>query len=324
MALLLSFATIYTYGAGDVLETPMIPIITTATKVRFSSTNAGSTVIAGSSVNFKTEFSGLPQGGLSSIEVSYSFSDSFIFNDDITLLGAPGWEVSDLSYDNGSLSFTASGRSPLKSAFAANFSFAVSKNPTSSLEVTLDSVKLFDGEGDEVKRFDKYSNNNHFSAKSAVPLFENLGAALRINNTPALRFGMRVEKDDVYKEAFGSGDYKYSSNDKIKFGIVYIYEDALTGELLVDNTKAHVVDMRTPVSENSNEIVFAVTIENFPTNKTNYVIRPFASFENDEGEVTYFYGDEKVRSAEYVAEIELVNTTDETKKALLEKFIDKE
>jgi hypothetical protein len=168
------------------------------------------------------------------------------------------------------------------------------------------------------KNVSKSYRNNTFKSKSAVPSFENLGAALRINNTPALRFGMRVEKDEIFTETFGS---KYNSSSSMKFGIVSINKASLKGELGVETKDARVKIIETPFSETSSEIIFVDTIENFSENTTEYVFRPFVKYENQNGEEIYYYGDVKTRSAKYVASAELKSTVDENKKKLLNNFV---
>lgn len=314
LAVILSF----TVCAGAI-ETPILPINPTVeTTVKLTS-DADSSVIAGTEVNFTTHIS--KSTGIASAHFSYDYSDSLEFDGDVTLSGLNGWEVSDLTDNNGNLSFTISGPSTTN-AFAVKFTFNVAFNPTSRLSLDLDDVKLYD-ENDSRVSIKKQSTSCTMNAKSVVPLFENIGASLRINNTPALRFGMRVEKDTVYKEAFGSGKYSYSSSDYLKFGMLCIEKSALKGELTVDTKGAHKEIFKTTFSDNSNEVVFVYTINNISSNTLEYVTRPYVEYKTDDGDVVYFYGETKTRSAEYVAKTELKSETDTAKRELLNKFISK-
>lgn len=311
--------------AASVIETPTIPIkpttpTTTPAEVRLTSDVDG-TVRGGTTVNFTTEISKLPTKGVSSVELVYTYSDSLEFNGNITTSGLPaGFEISEYTDKNNKISFNISSSNTAQSTFTVSFSFDVAINPTSDLYVKLYTVSLKDGDAKSVDV--KVSTSTvYFEADSIVPLFEHIGASLRINNTPALRFAMRVEKDDAYKSLKGTGKYTYSSGDTLKFGMLYIPESKLTGELEVDTKDAHKEIFKSAFTDNANELVFAYTVENFSGNTTNFVTRPFIIYESN-GEILYFYGEAKVRSASQVAKAELKSTTDTAKKAMLNKFIE--
>ncbi|MBQ7898169.1 MAG: hypothetical protein IJ323_07065 [Clostridia bacterium] len=315
LAVILSF----TVCAGAI-ETPILPINPTVDATVKLVSDADSNVLAGTEVNFTTQISDVPKSsGIASAHFSYDYSDSLELDGGITLSGLPGWSVSDVTNTNGNLSFTISGPA-VTSSFAVKFTFDVALNPTSRLSLTLDSVSLYDGNEKKVTA-NKTSSSCVFNVESVVPLFENIGASLRINNTPAIRFGMRVEKDTVYKKEFGSGNYSYSSSDNIKFGMLCIAKDTLSGELTVDTKGAHKELFKTPLIDNSGELVFVYEIDNLGSYLLEYVTRPYISFETESGDVVYFYGEAKTRNAEYVAKTELKSTTDTAKRELLNKFI---
>ena len=302
------------------IETPILPINPTVDASVKLTSDAGSSVLAGTAVNFTTQVSDVPKSsGIASAYFSYDYSDGLEFDGDVTLSGLPGWEVSDITDSNGNLSFTISGPA-ITSTFAVKFTFNVAFNTTSRLSLALDSVRLYDGDGDKVTA-KKSSSNCSFGVKSVVPFFENKGASIRINNTPAIRFGMRVEKDTVYKSEFGSGSYSYSSSDKVKFGMLCIAKDALSGELTVDTKNAQKIIFKTPLIDNSDELVFVHVVDNLGSYVMEFVTRPYIEYKADNGETVYFYADTTTRSAEYVAKTELERTTDSAKRELLNKFI---
>ncbi len=328
IALVLTLSLVSVLGiniAAAVIETPIIPVLpTVSTEVRLTS-DAEETVHGGTTVSFITEVNEVPKKGISSVELVYSFSDSLEFNGNITTSGIPsGWEISEYEIKNNKLIFDVTdvtGENAVKRSFAVRFSFDVSTTPSSDLYVELYSVDLKDADGKALYDVEVFPDRVEFEADSVVPLFEHIGASLRINNTPALRFGMRVERDEAYKAAMGDKKYSYSDDDTLKFGMLYIEENALVGDLVAGKKGVHTEIFKEAYSDNANEIVFTYTVENFLGNATNFVTRPFVIYEGDDGEPIYFYGEAKVRSASQVAEAELESTTDANKKKLLNKFI---
>lgn len=313
----------FTALAEGVIELPKVPLSASAVKVKLTS-DADGTVPAGSVVSFNTEITPDETKGIKTATLSYVYSDSLEFNGDITLSGLPsGWRVSKYTDSNNVITFSLnnySGNVSVKTTFSVKFSFTLSDDPASDLSVTFGTLEIVNGEGEIEKNVPKTYRNNSFKAKSVIPLFENLGASLRINNTPTIRFGMRVEKDEAFDEIFTSGSY--SSDAGMKFGIVSINKNSLSGELSVDTKGARVKVLETVFTETSSEVVFVDTLESFPSNTTEYVFRPFVVYENGKGDTLYYYGDVKTRSAEFIASAELKSTVDETRIALLNKFID--
>lgn len=312
---------IFSLTVTAAIETPIIPINPTETASITLSSNADSKVLAGSSVEFTTRVEGISSSGVASAHLVYNYSDCLEFDGEVVLNGLPGWTVSDLKDENNTLSFDISGPE-IRSDFAVKFTFNVSLAPTPRPSVRFDSAYLYSEEG-RIVNATKSSSNNSFNVESVVPSFDNLGASLRINNTPALRFGMMVKKDEVYKSAFGNGSYSYSSSDKIKFGMLCIAKDKLDGALTVDTEGVYVKNFTSALIDNTNEVVFVYQYDNLGSNTMEFVTRPFITYELDNGEKVYFYGAVKTRSAEYVAEVELKSETDSKKKELLKKFISK-
>ena len=313
-AIILSAFTVL--GEG-VIELPKVPVGSSSVKVRLSS-DADETVPAGSVVNFNTEITPDEATGIKEATLSYVYSDSLEFDGNVTLSGLPsGWKASKYTDTNNVITFTVRNStvsSPIKTAFSVKFSFTVSSDPVSDLSVTFGTLKIVNGEGKTETNVPKSYRNNTFKSKSLIPLFENLGASLRINNTPTLRFGMRVEKDEVFDGIFTSGNY--SSDADMKFGIISINKNSLSGELTATTNGARVKVLETVFSETASEVVFVDTLDSFPSNTTEYVFRPFVLYKN-----VYYYGDVKTRNAEFVASAELRSTVDSNKIALLNKFI---
>ena len=310
---------IFSLTVTAAIETPIIPVNPVEVARVTLSSNADSKVLAGASVEFTTKVEDLGSNGVASAHFSYNYSDCLEFDGEVVLNGLPGWTVSDLKDENNNLSFDISGPE-ITSDFAVKFTFNVSLAPTSRPSVRFDSVYLYEEDGKTVNTT-KSSSNNSFNVESVVPSFDNLGASLRINNTPAMRFCMVVKKDAVYKSAFGNGSYSYSSSDKIKFGMLCIAKDKLDGALTVETEGVYVKNFTSAFLDNTNELRFVYQYDNLGSNTMEFVTRPFITYELDNGEKVYFYGPVKTRSAEYVAEVELERETDAKKKELLKKFI---
>lgn len=317
--------TLTAFGADGVIETPMVPLNPTTkpetqkTEVTVAlSSDAQGALIGGQTVEAQTKFSDIPEDKISSVTLSYTYSDSLVFNNDITVEGVSGAEISAVSDSNGVLTFTVSKLSSASSAFAVKFSFTLLDKPERDNSISLSANAKTPANKEVTVKYGK--NRVSFTAESVVPAFANLGASLRINNAPALRFGLRVEKDANYISAMGSANFVYSADSKMQFGMLSIQKTALVGELTVDTRGAHNEKFKTVLSENSNEIVFAYTLESFASNTTTYVTRPYVSYTSESGEVVYYYGEVKERTAKFVAEAELQSETDTKKIALLNKF----
>ncbi len=312
--------TLTAFGADGVIETPMVPLTPTQkaeVTVELSSDQEG-TLVGGQTFEAETKFSDIPKEKVSKVTLTYTYSDNLIFNNDITVEGVSTAEVSGLSDSNGSLTFNVSGLSSTSSAFAVKFSFTITDKPEEDVSVTLSAQAKTSANKDITVKGSKKSLS--FTAESVVPAFANLGAALRINNTPALRFGLRVEKDANFVSAMGSTNFVYSNESKMKFGMLSIQKTALVGELTVNTSGAHKKEFTSVLSENSNEIIFADTLENFASNTTTYVTRPYVSYKTESGDTVYYYGEVKERTAKFIAETELQSETDTKKIALLNKF----
>lgn len=314
------------FAAGGV-ETPMVPIGSLGQKRSFATvrltSNADSIVYIGDIVQFTTNITEIESEGLSSVNVVYTFSEGLSFNNDVKIIGAPeGWSATAPVVSNNVLSFTVSGATAVVNrTLDFTFSFTVVGRSGSELSVAMSDVELYNGNGNKETKFDKKVLNSTFSTEAAVPNMSNIGASLRINNTPALRLGMLVTKDSKFNKYFPSGEFIYSENADVKFGMVIIEESKLNGDLKVTTANATSKIFETAFSSNVNEVVFVHTINNVTDYDKSYVFRPFVMYrEAGESEYTYSYGDVRTRSAKKVAELELVSEVSTKKIELLKKF----
>ncbi len=331
-ALMLVLSSI-TVAAKNGVELPMIPIesnpLVAEADVRLSS-GSSSTVYYDDDILFTTEVSNFGSKGLSKAVFTYTYSAGLEFNGDIKVDNlSSGWQVTDTINSANKLSFTVgdnSGSSALvDTSLSLSFSFGVTALSGNDLSLKLSSVSLYDKNGGAVK-YRTIEVNNKFSTEAAIPEMKNLGAALRINNTPAIAFGMSVTKDAAFMSAFPSGKYVYSQDSDLKFGIIVIERDKLTSDLNVSTDGAEVIYF-TELSDidsnsNANELVFSYVIDSITDYTKEYTFRPFVAFrEASSGSYSYYYEAAKNRSAEYIAKAELKNEFTPEKVELLNKFV---
>lgn len=324
-AVMLVSTAIIALAAGGV-ELPMIPIVSsTVINVKLSS-SADGYASTGSDVVFTTGISEIGTDGLSRVEISYTYSDGLVFNDDVRIIGLPeGWTVSEAVCENNNLSFTAYADSNEDSIQGRNlditFSFRVATVSGSSQALNFSNISLYDKYGSFISRVSQKVTNNAFVTEASVPAVKNIGASLRINNGAALRFGMLVSKDSHFNRAFPDG-FTYSKDADMQFGMLVIEKTDLSGELTIKSKYADVVMFEKEFSSNVNEIVFVATVDKVTNYKKEYTFRPFVKYrETPDGEYQYHYGETKTRSAKTVAEMELVGETSSKKIEMLKKFI---
>jgi len=322
--LLISMAN-YVFAAGGV-ELPMIPIgSSTSVTVKFSSDTNGS-ALSGEDVIFTTGISEIGSEGLSKVELSYTYTNGLEFRNDVKVIGLPyGWILSEVIHENNTISFSvsdATGENPVSGRdLDITFTLRVAAVSGSQLSANLTSVALYAKSGDSISRLTKRVTNNTFTTEASIPNIRNIGASLRINNTPAMRLGMIVSKDERFTRAFPEG-FKYVDSGDVKFGMLVIEETKLNGELTVKTSGVTQEIFKEIFSESVNEIVFVHTIDNITMYKKNYVFRPFIMYrETPNGEYMYHYGEAKTRSAKTVAEMELLSETSTKKIEMLNKFV---
>lgn len=326
VVLLLSSACIALAAGG--VELPMIPIVDSTFAVVKLSSNADGYAYSGDNVVFTTSVTEIKETGFSKLTVVYTYSDGLEFNNDVRVIGLPdGWEVADPVDENNTLTVviedTQGTNAVTGRSFDFTFSFTVGTVSGSQQSVNFSKIEIIDADGEKASRVSKKVDNNTFTTQASIPTVNNIGASLRINNTPALRFGMTVSKDDQFTKAFPTGEFVYSASADMKFGMLIIEESRLTGELSVTTSGAIKTIFEEAFQTTANEVVFAHTIDNVSDYTKNYVFRPFVMYrETSGGAYQYSYGEVKTRSARQVAQSELLIETSNKKIEMLNKFVD--
>lgn len=326
--LIIASGTLFALAEGGV-ELPMIPAgggTTPSAVVVKMVSDAEGTASRGEDVEFTTGISEIKSKGLSKAIYEYSYTRGLSFNSDIKVIGLPdGWSIKNINDQNNTLSFEVSADSLDDAITSRNldltFSFEVTALSGKQLLVTLSSISLYDKSGNSITTVSKKIENNVFSSIASLPEITNVGAALRINNTPALRFGMIVAKDSAFTRAFPRGEYVYSKSNNMQFGMLVIESSKLRGELTEETSGAEKIMFSTALSSNNNETLFVHTVDGVSDYTKEYTFRPFVMYrETAESEFEYQYGEAKSRSARTVAEMELLSETSNKKIEMLKKF----
>lgn len=323
LVILVSTACIALAAGG--VELPMIPIGSTSTVNVKLSSDADEFVHSGGKVIYTTGISNIYNVSVSRVDLRYTYSDGIVFGNDVKVIGLPdGWSVSNVENSNNTLSFTVKDDGTSNAVTGRDlditFSFKVATVSGSQQSVNLSDAIVYDDKGDTVSLSLKATNNT-FTTEASIPTVKNIGASLRINNTPALRLGMIVSKDECFNIVFPEG---YDPDSQaMKFGMLIIEKSKLSGELTVTTGGVTKEIFSEEFSSTHNEIVFVHTIDKVTDYDKEYVFRPYVMYrETPDGEYKYHYGETKTRSAKTVAEMELLGETSTKKIEMLNKFIE--
>lgn len=252
-------------------------------------------VYKGDVVECSVKFGDIQEPGLSSVELLFSYSEGLLFNNDCTGVGfCQDFELWEPNVDlqNRTVKIVAIDESvvtPCKSDFEIKFSFTVTAE-----ELGVEHIKILKriiSDFDVVEREDIKESIFEEGFVVNVPRVENIGASLRVNNTPSLRFGARAED---------------SQNYEIK---MLVCEGTLD-ELTCDTEGAQIYTLN-----KTGELLSTEPVE-FTANSKEYTFRPFVTL--PDGHVVYY--EALTRSAEYVAKRELAVETDKKIRELLSTF----
>ncbi len=135
-----------------------------------------------------------------------------------------------------------------------------------------------------------------------------------------IRFGAIFDKTSpLYASYFGKGDYAYSQDVKLKFGVLVIPTALLTdgAELTKDTTNVADIPAQVVYSQDNNSITFVGTIRSIPTAALSYsyTARAYVAVTTEEG-VVYLYSDAIKRSPVQVANTCYKNQTEKVQAAL--------
>lgn len=311
--------------ASDVTETPIIRPEKSFLSATMTTDVEGEAVLGDSVVVTATLTSSSADKKFASATVNYKVSDGLeIEGEPVFTTLSDSWSVKEYALADGVLLLKVATDKVEDAVSELTIEITLKATSTGEKSVVFDSVSATDKFNMYFIVVSKKATNNTFTVlaeKEEVlpPSFVNMGAALRINNTPALRFGMMVEKDEVYKSAF-TGNFQYSADGDMKFGMLMVEKDRYLEPLTINHTDVTNKIFTEALRESDDGVTFALTLEEVDDYGKEYVFRPYVMI-RDGAEYLYFYGEEKTRSARGVAESALASETDSKKIELLNKFV---
>lgn len=243
--------------------------------------------------------------GLSSVELVIEHSDGLRFGGDCKVTGlADGWALWDPNVKENSVKIALVDDTAVTAGFSdmtLTFTFIVEGEDFSSEYIKLSENYISDFDLNDVTELSRVSIlDGSFVVNMPKISLENLGASLRINNTPALRFGVRAQE-------VGEG---------IEIGIIYSESAVLTGELTHSSPSAMNVVRLNSLGDG----VYTTGAVKLSSNTQKYTFRPYAKLKLVDGSDYYVYFETLERSGETVARAVLETETNEEKRAILESF----
>ena len=242
--------------------------------------------------------------GLSSFEIFIKYSDGLAFKNDCAVSALPdGWTLWEPYDQNGVLKIGVVDESVENACFddvEVTLSFEVETDKASEEYVKVSECYFYDFDLNERVDVDKDFKDVSFDVNKAEFQVKNLGASLRLNNTPALRFGAEI--DEIKGEA----------------GMIVIEKDKLSGELTRESEGARDFKFSSPLKDN----VYTTEAVEISSLDTEYVFRPYVIYtpENETEPVCVLF-ETLSRSARQVATKALEVETDGEKKQLLNSLV---
>lgn len=273
-------------------------------KFEFSN-NAGESLQKGDTVVCTAKYSDINDKGLSSVEFAVAFSDGLEFNNDVTATGLTnGWALWNPNVSGGSIRFAAVDETvvmPGKSDFEITFSFTVTEDNVSREYVQLTENYVYDFDMNEVEEFTSSVSHEPFWVGIPDVAVENAGASLRINKTPALRFGLKYE---VLPE-------------NATVGVLVCESTKLDGELTHATASSRELSAKNKIADG----FFSTDAFEIASNAEKYTFRPFVILPTSDGGEYYMYFDALERSASDIASSELAVESDTAVQEILKGFI---
>ena len=244
-------------------------------------------LVKGDTVDFTFEINDIQEPGLSSIEMVIVHSDGIKF-DKATAEGlVSGWTIWDPNVSDGTVKLAIVDDTvvtPGLSDITLTVSFTVDTDEYKKQSVKLSELYIYDFDINEVTDFSKKVDEAEFFVNTPEYSLVNKGASLRVNNTPALRFGAQA----------------VSLPSDVSVGMLYCKTSELYGELTHSAQNAKALELKQLSGD-----VYVTDAVGFESNTEKFTFRPYVEIINGDGSKTYVYYDTLERSAEQVALAEL-------------------
>ena len=265
--------------------------------------DASESVQKGDTVVCTVKYSDIDPLGLSSVELTVEYSDGLEYNRDASATGLQSaWTLWEPNVSEDSIKFGIVDDSvitPGVKDMTLTFSFKVISEGFDGEYIRITENNIYDFDINEVKNVAESINAPVFVSNLPETSIENKGASLRINNSPALRFGAEITSIPANAE----------------YGMLVIESDKLVGELTHSTENVDLLELK-PLAEN----VFVTDACAIASNTDSYTFRPFVKLVTDSGNDYYLYFNTLERSAEQVALAELETETDAEKVKMLKAF----
>ncbi len=285
-------------GASAVADEPLL-------EVSFSN-NAADTISKGDVVVYTLKCENIKEPGLSSYDLIFDYSEGLSYNNDCSVASLPeGWVLWDPVDKNGEVRVGVIDESVVSAGFdnmELTLSFTVISEDFTEESVVLSQRDFYDFDLNLREDYTFADTTAGFFANMPDVTLENIGASLRLNHTPALRFGAKL-----------SGE-----SEGIVFGMLVCESDKLEGELSHTTDEAKVYTFTKPLFDNT----YSTPAIEVSSNTEKYTFRPFVTFttKNTQKSVNILF-DELSRSVLDVAQLALENETDSSKTELLGAII---
>lgn len=265
--------------------------------------DASESVQKGDTVVCTVKYSDIDPLGLSSVELTVEYSDGLEYNGDASATGLQSaWTLWEPNVSEDSIKFGIVDDSvitPGVKDMTLTFSFKVISEGFDGEYIRITENNIYDFDINEVKNVAESINAPVFVSNLPETSIENKGASLRINNSPALRFGAEITSIPANAE----------------YGMLVIESDKLVGELTHSTENVDLLELK-PLAEN----VFVTDACAIASNTDSYTFRPFVKLVTDSGNEYYLYFNTLERSAEQVALAELETEKDAEKVKMLKAF----
>ena len=268
------------------------------------STNAQSVHEKGDVIECTVSYKDINEKGLSSVELYVEFSDGLEYNSDASAKGlAQEWALWTPSVEGRTLKIGVvddSAVTPGVDDFEIHFSFTVTSDTFSREYISLSEYYIYDFDINAVENPKADIKASSFVVNLPEASVDNLGASLRINNTPALRFGVKCN----------------TLPENADLGILVAKTESLDAELTHSTSGVTVLDADVKLSDGA----YTTSAFEISSNSEKYTFRPFAGLKMEDGNTYFVYFAPLERSAEDVARAALERETDSEKRTLLEGF----
>lgn len=273
----------------------------------FSFTVKGSDFLkCGDTVECEIEYKNIGSTGLSSAEVIIGYTDGVKFNNDVFVVGLDdSWSLwsPNVSRDKIKMAIVDdSTQTPGRNDIKITFSFTVVSDTVTLERIELLENSIYDFDINEVTEDCSVTlSDESFLVNLPKIEIKNMGASLRINNSPAIRFAARCDIADGVK---------------VKPGMLVAKTTELSGELNHFVQSAIVCDF----VKNNGEVFITKDFE-ISSNTEKYTFRPFVLVELADSTEHIIYFDTLERSAEDISGFAIENETDPKKLQLLQAFL---